>query len=556
MPEPERFALVVSSSRYADRALRPLTAPADDAEALAELLGDRDIGGFRIRRVVDQPSWVVAEEIERFFAERRSSDIALLYFSGHGIKDEDDALYFATMNTDPKLLLATSVPSSHMVAAMQRSRSRRQVLMLDCCYAGAFSRAMVAKSGERVGVGERFAGEGAGRVVIAASDAMQFAFEGGELQGEPSLSIFTRVLVEGLRSGDADRDRDGRISLDELYDYLYDRVREITPNQVPTMTNLEKRGDIVIALSSQAAATAAPTAGEPPVAPGAGGLPEPEGATAPARENRLRPRPGRFGRRHLAFAGGAVAVAALAVLGAVLATSLGNGEESAAGTGLTTTVAYGDPVTGQIEPGARDEYTFTAEEGQRIDLANDGDPVRRTCGANEDLTWSLEERSRGQFVFRDESMESCSTPSTPDDLGFELAKGAYALTIASRAGSTANYGFTLYDADPNELPIELGETEVGAVAPGVANVHTFTVDRAQKVFVDNQELDGSCAGADDLHWSLQHRESSDFLFEAEELRGCQDPSGPEGLTLVPGTYDLIVAGYGQPGRYRFTLRPA
>jgi len=555
VPESERYALVVSSSRYADRALRPLTAPTDDADALTELLGDRDVGGFRVRRVIDQPSWVVAEEIERFFAERRSSDIALLYFSGHGIKDEDGALYFATMNTDPKLLLATSVPSSHMVAAMQRSRSRRQVLLLDCCYAGAFSRAMVAKSGGRVGVGERFAGEGAGRVVIAASDAMQFAFEGGELQGEPSLSIFTRVLVEGIRSGDADRDGDGRISLDELYDYLYDRVREITPSQVPTMTNLEKRGDFVIALSPRATPTAAPAGGEPPVATGVAVPSEAEASPARVQEVRLRPRVGRFGRRRLALVAGALAVGALALLGAVLAASRGDGEGDAAGAGLTTTVAYDDPVTGQIEPGARDEYRFTAEEGQRINFENRGDPVRRTCDGLEDLTWSLENRSRGQSVFRDESMESCSTPSTPDDLGFELSEGAYALTIASGAGSTANYGFTLYDANPKERSIDLGQTVQDAVAPGVANVYTFTVERPQRVFVDNQPLDPGCPGADGLYWSLQHQESTAFRFETKEMGGCRDPSGPEGVQLVPGTYRLIVFGYGQPGEFQFTLKP-
>lgn len=249
MDESGRYALVVSSSKYADSSLRPLNAPTEDAETLTELLRNHEVGGFRVRPVVDQPSWVVAEEIERFFAERSSSDIALLYFSGHGIKDEDGALYFATMNTDPKLLLATSVPSEHIVSAMRRSRSRRQVLLLDCCYAGAFSKAMLTKSDERVGVQERFAAEGTGRVVIAASDAMQFALEGGQLHGEPTLSVFTQVLVEGIETGEADADGDGRISIDELYDYIYDRVQKINPNQTPTTSNLDKRGDIVIALS-------------------------------------------------------------------------------------------------------------------------------------------------------------------------------------------------------------------------------------------------------------------------------------------------------------------
>lgn len=252
MDEPDRYALVISSSRYSDPSLRQLSSPTADADALAELLRDKDVGGFRVRPVVDQPSWVVSEEIERFFTARRLADVTLVYFSGHGIKDEDGTLYFAAMNTVPTLLGSTSVPSAHIASAMRKCRSRRQVLLLDCCYAGAFSRAMLAKSDPRVGIQERFASEGAGRVVIAASDTMQVALEGGEVKGVPALSIFTHAVVDGIRTGAADLDGDGNISLDELYDYVYERVRQNDPDQTPTISNVEKRGDIVIALNPRA----------------------------------------------------------------------------------------------------------------------------------------------------------------------------------------------------------------------------------------------------------------------------------------------------------------
>ena len=34
---------------------------------------------------------------------------------------------------------------------MNRSRSRRVVLLLDCCYAGAFERGLVARAGTEMG---------------------------------------------------------------------------------------------------------------------------------------------------------------------------------------------------------------------------------------------------------------------------------------------------------------------------------------------------------------------------------------------------------------------
>ena len=36
--------------------------------------------------------------------------------------------------------------------------------------------------------------------------------------------MFTRYLVDGLKTGEADTDADGRITLDELYDYVYPQV--------------------------------------------------------------------------------------------------------------------------------------------------------------------------------------------------------------------------------------------------------------------------------------------------------------------------------------------
>ena len=46
-------------------------------------------------------------------------------------------------------------------------------------------------------------------------------------------SVFTDAVITGLRTGDADLDGDGLITLDELYDYVFDRVRALNPRQVP-----------------------------------------------------------------------------------------------------------------------------------------------------------------------------------------------------------------------------------------------------------------------------------------------------------------------------------
>jgi len=68
-------------------------------------------------------------------------------------------------------------------------------------------------------------------------------------------SIFTHTLVYGLETGEADLNADGLISLDELYDYVHDRVTDETPHQRPGKWAFDVQGDIIIARSPAASAS-------------------------------------------------------------------------------------------------------------------------------------------------------------------------------------------------------------------------------------------------------------------------------------------------------------
>lgn len=243
-----RSALIIASREYQDPGLRQLRAPVHDAEALARVLEDPNIGGFEIRTLIDTSSYKVCEAVEDFFADRSPDDLLLLHFSGHGVKDEGGELHFATSNTKLGRLGSTSIPADFVNRRMNRSRSKRIVVLLDCCYAGAFQRGMTARAGSGVDIEGQFGG-GRGHAVITASSSMEYAFEGGQLADatEQTPSVFTRALVEGLSTGEADRDLDGQVALDELYDYVYDKVREVTPHQTPGKWTFGVQGDIYLA---------------------------------------------------------------------------------------------------------------------------------------------------------------------------------------------------------------------------------------------------------------------------------------------------------------------
>ncbi|HXJ96975.1 MAG TPA: caspase family protein [Terriglobia bacterium] len=241
-----RKALIIATSQYEDPDLRQLVAPAQDAESLQRVLSDPEIGGFEVSTLLNRPASEVSAAVEDFFLDRTRDDLLFLYFSGHGLRDENGHLYFATADTRlldhtrPKK--ATAVSATFVKDVLQSSNSRRQVLVLDCCYSGAFASGLLARGAAEVGVRDQFEA-GRGLVVLTASNAIQQSFE--KADGEPS--VFTRHLVRGVATGDADMDRDGRISLDELYEYVHDHVKVETPQQRPMKWAFDVEGEIVIA---------------------------------------------------------------------------------------------------------------------------------------------------------------------------------------------------------------------------------------------------------------------------------------------------------------------
>jgi len=236
-----RLALLIATYDYQDTGLRQLTAPAHDAEAFAAVLRDPAIAGFEVTTLVNEPHHVVGEAIGDFYRDRRRDDLTLLYFTGHGLKDDDGRLYLAMTNTRRDSLLFTALSAEQVDQAMEGCVSRQKVLVLDCCYSGAFPAGRVAKADDTaVHALERF--HGRGRTVLTASDATQYSFEGNQPHGQAAQSVFTRYLVEGLRDGSADLDGDGNITLDELYSYVHDRVVDEMPQQRPKkQDNVEGR---------------------------------------------------------------------------------------------------------------------------------------------------------------------------------------------------------------------------------------------------------------------------------------------------------------------------
>ncbi|WP_405980562.1 caspase domain-containing protein [Streptomyces sp. NBC_00158] len=267
MTTPGRHALVVVTSTYEDAGLGALRAPLKDAAGLAEVLGDTSVGDFDVEVLSDPTVQQLRLAVEDFFADRSTKDTLLLHFSCHGVKNAAGKLFLAASDTYRTRLAATAIPAEYVSSLMLESRAQRAVLLLDCCYAGAFERGMLTRAGSEVQVQESFqdlerTGGKRGRAVFTASSALEYAFEGdqpvtdGKAGAGDGPSLFTGALVEGLRSGEADLDHDGEVGMSELADYVNERIRERTPHQTPQLWLFGTQGDLTIAHTGRRRAVA------------------------------------------------------------------------------------------------------------------------------------------------------------------------------------------------------------------------------------------------------------------------------------------------------------
>jgi uncharacterized caspase-like protein len=133
--EPLRgVALVIGESDYS--MLPDLANPERDARALDNLLGDL---GFDVSRVLDGDADELREEIAEFVEDAADADVALVYYSGHGV-ELGGQNYLVPTNTDlstPEVAGRSLVAVDEMLAELARTVPVT-ILLLDACRTDVF----------------------------------------------------------------------------------------------------------------------------------------------------------------------------------------------------------------------------------------------------------------------------------------------------------------------------------------------------------------------------------------------------------------------------------
>lgn len=227
-----RHALVVGINHYQSERLGNLKLPAQDAEQIGKLL--ETYGEFKItylpERIKDDDSLGINPQAEVRVASLKKAiaqlftpkgqdapTTALLFFAGHGVRDEIGKPEGFLASSDADLDSVYGVSLRWLRDQLRESSVPEQIVWLDCCHAG-----------ELLNFNEADPGENIRRCFIAASRSFEAAYE--DIAGEHG--VLSKALLRAL---DPHQQADGRVSNHSLAKDVSQQLRKET--QEPVLSN-------------------------------------------------------------------------------------------------------------------------------------------------------------------------------------------------------------------------------------------------------------------------------------------------------------------------------
>jgi WD40 repeat protein len=269
------YLVAISVSAYSDSGFNLRYAVKDGRDIVSMMAGAVD-GMESYGKVFIDTLFDLNATRENFLALREKllntgiDDRVVLFASGHGLLDENLDFWYATHDIDFGNPSGRGISFYEFEDLLDSIPARKKLLLLDACHSGEVdmeeeavpvmaaaepaagiefrgvvreyefegTRGDVSESG--IGLQgsfelmqELFAGldRGTGTVVISAAAGKGYALESPEWNN----GVFTWSILEGLKSGNANVNRDQGISVSEVRDYSKKRVGELTGGrQMPT----------------------------------------------------------------------------------------------------------------------------------------------------------------------------------------------------------------------------------------------------------------------------------------------------------------------------------
>ena len=243
--EVKRYAVVIGVREYEFPQKNALLFADKDAENLADFLKTEEGGGFppgNVHILTNKKATKrdIIREIDGL-SKVNADDIVYIFFSGHGVVDDQGRAYLMPYDAMPELPADRGLQTDWFLKYLRaKIPAENLILFIDACHAGsALNEGGVAKGSapsisprlkdewEQI-FADRKKNEKAASFAILSAGSNQDSWEAKKL----GAGVFTHFLLEGLQWGEANQpphgDKDKAITAGELYSYLYAKVPEYT----------------------------------------------------------------------------------------------------------------------------------------------------------------------------------------------------------------------------------------------------------------------------------------------------------------------------------------
>jgi tetratricopeptide (TPR) repeat protein len=232
---PQVLAVVVGIAKYPRLPGGQQLQFADrDAAAFASSLQTAGVSPKNIHLLTgaDATTARIKSEIGGWLARSaRAEDTVYIFFSGHAFVERDfGESYLLTYDSDPQNAYGSALSIGELEHAfVRRIKAGHVVVIGDAVRRDLFDPDAGGGSASEAFVKSftSLAGSRKGLTALLASSPGEFSREGQRWGG---LGVFTKLLTEGLAGG-ADRNHDGQVTDEELFDYLATRVSQETSNK-------------------------------------------------------------------------------------------------------------------------------------------------------------------------------------------------------------------------------------------------------------------------------------------------------------------------------------
>ena len=152
---------------------------------------------------------------------RKQKTDVYVYYSGHGLPSDDgNSLYILPYGADKQFIAKTAINQQEIIAALQASQPKSVTMFIDACYSGQIrtGETLIA-SARPISIKSNAQSFPSDFTVITASQSDQIASSSQDFKH----GIFSYYLMKGME-GDADENKDGKITTGEMHSYLMDNV--------------------------------------------------------------------------------------------------------------------------------------------------------------------------------------------------------------------------------------------------------------------------------------------------------------------------------------------